>query len=153
MFHRHPLRPEAVSTSSLGNSFDVTDPEDELDQRLKDIKAIKIKVSSCRWPLSSLHTKQELFGVYWTFFLSFLRFSRIWAHQQVNRKPATLKGDRTGQQTLPWMSLMRIYEVKILKNAEWLKTLKRNWVKIFTSRHCRWNIPTHCHVLMTRIKR
>lgn len=46
MFHRHPLRAETVNTSSLGNSFDVTDPEDELDQRLKDIKAIQIKVRS-----------------------------------------------------------------------------------------------------------
>lgn len=51
MFHRHPLRPETVNTSSLGNAFDVTDPEDELDQRLKDVKAIQIKVRSCSWVL------------------------------------------------------------------------------------------------------
>lgn len=47
MFHRHPLTPEMINACPMGDTFDVEDPEDELDQTLKDIKAVNIKVRSC----------------------------------------------------------------------------------------------------------
>lgn len=78
MFHRHPLRPETINTSSLGNSFDVEDPEDDLDQRLKDIKAIKMKVRSSRGVLWLLYNTQEVYVVHWNLFVSFLGCQEPW---------------------------------------------------------------------------
>lgn len=46
LFHRHPRLPEMMNACPMGETFEVEDPEDELDQRLKDIKAINKKVRS-----------------------------------------------------------------------------------------------------------
>lgn len=60
LFHRHPRLPEMMNTCPIGETFEVQHPEDELDQKLVDIKAINKKVRSweCCRRQQELHVLQ-----------------------------------------------------------------------------------------------
>jgi len=40
LFHRHPRLPEVMNACPMGDDFEVTDPEDDIDSRVNKMKLL-----------------------------------------------------------------------------------------------------------------